>query len=605
MMSETGRRIIVLDLATANKIAAGEVVERPASVVKELVENAIDAGSRRIGVEISDGGISLIRVTDDGAGLGETEAELAFQRHATSKIITVDDLAGLTTLGFRGEALPSIAAVSRLEMKTKTPGSLAGTVIRLAGGEIVSKGEVGCPAGTSVTVEDLFFNTPARREFLKSPAVESANISDLVTRFALAYPEISFRFVSGGQLAFHSPGNGRLRDVINAVYGKDIARRMLPLEYRGGDVVVTGFTGPPALNRANRSAFSLFVNRRYVQSRTGSEAIMEAYRTMLPLHRYPIVIMNIAVPPDTIDVNVHPAKTEVRFHDENGVFTHIRAAVRNALAGASLAPPAASLLRKSGAATTEQKDFREYDRAFSGRSGTVPFPTPELSQKNGESESPALTAKAAWREQEADYAPAPETGSKSRFPELSVIGQIHNTYIVAQSEDGVYLIDQHAAQERVNYERLMREDDGRTVSQQLLVPVLLELTLQEKSLLDEYFPALERLGFGLEPFGGNSYLLRSLPVIFTPNQGEGVVQTVLDELLSRDRVPRTKELREEALIQAACKASVKAKERMTPGEAENLLRQLAATDNPFSCPHGRPTVLSFTLTDLEKQFKRA
>jgi len=600
------QRIIVLDPTTANKIAAGEVVERPASVVKELLENSIDAGSRRIGVEVEDGGLGLIRVTDDGIGINANDAPLAFQRHATSKITAAEDLNALTTLGFRGEALPSIAAVSRLEMKTKTPADLAGTIVRLEGGKLISSGEAGCPTGTTVTVRDLFYNTPARREFLKSPVTEGAYVSDLVTRLALAYPEISFRFINGGQLVFHSPGNGQQIDVINSVYGKDIARRMLPVDYRAENITVTGFVSPPAVNRANRSAFSLFVNRRYVQSKTGSEAVLEAYHTLLPLHRFPVVVLNITVPPDSVDVNIHPAKTEVRFHAEAGIYAQLLAAIRAALSGGSLIPSVPQLIRRSSPAPVRQTDFREYDAAFSGRSSAVQFPPPEDKVPTKATEpAPSVTASdEMWREAEAEYAPSAQPATQADFPELTVIGQAHNTYIIAQSEEGIFLIDQHAAQERVNYERMMRENAGRPASQSLLVPVLLDLTLQEKTLLREYLPVFERLGFGLEPFGGNSYLLRSLPVIFTANQGEGVIQAVLADLLARDRTLRVSTIREEAIIQAACKASVKANERLSKGEAESLLRQLAGTANPYTCPHGRPTVLSFSLPELEKQFKR-
>lgn len=605
MNRKSEKAITVLDPATAGKIAAGEVVERPSSVIKELLENSIDAGSRRIGVEIEDGGLSLIRVTDDGAGVSESEAELAFQRHATSKITAVDDLSSLTTLGFRGEALPSIAAVSRLEMKTRTTGSLAGTVVCLDGGRLLSRGEAGCPIGTSITVRDLFFNTPARREFLKSPTTEAAYVSDLVTRLALAYPEISFRLLNGGQLVFHSPGSDRQIDVVNAVYGKEIARRMLPVEYRAENITITGFVSPPAVNRANRSAFSLFVNRRYVQSKTGSNAVLEAYRTLLPIHRFPIVILNIALPPDSVDVNIHPAKTEVRFHAAAGVFTHLLAAVRSALSGASLIPSVSQLIRKSNSPSLHQTDFREYNRNFAGRGTVGSFPPPDAETEAAEEEAIISGTKAeVWLESKAVYSSSPDQCAQSRFPELTVIGQAHNTYIMAQSEDGIFLIDQHAAQERINYEKLMRKNSSPAVSQSLLVPVLLELTLQEKAILREYLPVFEQLGFGLEPFGGNSYLLRSLPVIFTPNQGEGIIQSVLADLLLHDRIPRANEFRAETLIQAACKAAVKANERLTKGEAESLLQQLAASDNPYTCPHGRPTVLSFTLAELEKQFKR-
>ncbi len=604
------KRITVLDEQTANQIAAGEVVERPASIVKELVENAIDAGSRRITVELGDGGVSLIRIIDDGSGIRADEVSLAVCRHATSKISQAADLAHLATLGFRGEALPSIAAVSRLEIRTRTPDSPGGVALVSTGGTTRSESEAGCPVGTRVTVTDLFYNTPARRAFLKSPATEGAYASDILTRLALAHPEIAFQLLNNGHLTLQTTGNGRQIEVIGAIYGKEIARRMLSVEYRGEQMGLSGWVSPPVISRASRNTFSFFVNQRYIRSKVLSDALLEAYHTLLPLHRFPIAVLNLEMDPAAVDVNVHPAKMEVRFHAENSVYGQVLQAVRDALRAGNLIPevrrPAGPGLPSANFGTPAPEQTRLPAPPSAPKpGGASPVPadarTPDPTSWAAEPSAPEPAA----QEAALAYRELPAEPASAAFPDLTVIGQILNTYLVAHSPEGLYVVDQHAAQERINYERMLASRSrAEQYSQPLLVPVVLEMTPPEKEILRDHLDRFAAAGFQLEPFGGSTWLLRQVPTVLVGVSLERVMHEILAALLQPPHLPRQSQLLEDMIIMAACKASIKANERLNQGEAESLLRQLAATEQPYTCPHGRPTLITFTAAELEKQFKR-
>nr|HID12780.1 DNA mismatch repair endonuclease MutL [Anaerolineae bacterium] len=505
--------IRVLPEEVASQIAAGEVVERPSSVVKELVENGIDAGACDIRVETRAGGKRFIRVTDDGCGVPAAEVELAFQRHSTSKLATADDLARITTLGFRGEALASIAAVSRVTFATRAAGEPVGTLLRLEGGRLVTRQESGRPPGTAVTVEDLFFNVPARRKFLRSERTERRHIDGWLTRYAMAYPALRFTLVHDGRVVFQSPGNDRLRDVLVAVYGLEVGAAVLEIipddQQPATSIQVTGFVSPPSLHRANRGYITLFVNGRWVQDVRLTYAIIQAYHTLLPTGRYPLAVVMVHLPPEEVDVNVHPTKAEVRFRDGDAVFRAVQKAVRRTLLERSPVPIAAH------------------------PPTAWPVPPAQWARKRSERLAGLRLRPAGeqlrFEEQPPDVAVS-ETSlalPAGRIPPLRVVGQLGATYIVAEGPEGMYLIDQHAAHERVLFERLLAERERAEVtSQALLEPQVVELAPEVASLLEEHLEVLSGLGFQVEPFGGTTVLVRALPAIVAETDSARVLEDV-------------------------------------------------------------------------------
>ncbi len=570
--------IRVLSSEVASQIAAGEVVERPSSVVKELVENGIDAGARDIRVEVQRGGKQFIRVSDDGCGIPTAEVELAFERHSTSKLSIAEDLSHITTLGFRGEALASIAAVSRATLVTRAAGEEVGTLLRLEGGKVVHRRPSGRPPGTAVTVEDLFFNVPARRKFLRSDLTERRHIDNWVTRYAIAYPALRFTLVHDGRETFRSPGTGQLRDVLVVVHGPRVGGELLEVLPAAGQehpIQVSGFVSPPSLHRANRSGITLFVNGRWVQDSRLTYAVIQAYHTFLPRGRYPLAVVMVTLPLEEVDVNVHPAKVEVRFRDGNAVFRAVQRAVRRAVVAEAPVPSASVGTRPT---------WSESVRPFSRRPMLEPWSdTPPV--------QPALEL----------------AGVSGRMPPLRVVGQIGATYVVAEGPDGLYLIDQHAAHERVLYEQMMarqqQQKEEAVPAQRLLEPAAMEISSQATALVMENLELLRRLGLDVEPFGGNSFLLRSLPAVLAQARPAEVLLEVAEAL--EEARSRVDEETEQAIVRRICKrAAVKAGQVLTQEEMEELVRGLERCVSPRTCPHGRPTMIRLSVDQLAREFGR-
>jgi DNA mismatch repair protein MutL len=569
--------IRILSPDVASKIAAGEVVERPASVVKELLENSLDAGATQIAIEVQGGGVRLIRVVDNGAGIPPDEVDLAFERFATSKVATADDLEGISSLGFRGEALPSIAAVSEVTMVTRSRDELSGVFVNIKDGAILEKAKRGCPIGTTVTVRNLFRNVPARLKFLKSSSTENGHISNLVAQYSLAFPGVRFTLLIEGRTSFRSTGSGNLREVLGAVYGLDVARAMLQIETKeGADPLLPGVTGlvsPITLTRASRSYLSFFVNRRWVQNRMLSYALEEAYQGLLMVGRHPIAVINISLPPQDLDVNVHPTKSEVRFRNERDVFAAIQKAVRNTLTAQAPMPTLDTLSRPAQPVSASQA---EHLPAFAARPEEIV------------TRSPLAT-------------PPPVEPVAKFLPILRVVGQMANTYIIAEGPDGMYLIDQHAAHERVLFEKIRNERSRRAVEiQGLLQPVPVELTVRQQELMESQAEALSEYGFGIEHFGERTYLVRSVPALLS---GQNVAQSlveVLDFLAEGEKGDR----REDIAISLACHGAVRAGQALSHEEMRDLIRQLEQASQPRTCPHGRPTMIHLSSSQLEKNFGR-
>ncbi len=565
-----------------NKIAAGEVIERPASVAKELIENAIDAGATEIEVAVDEGGQRLIQVSDNGSGIAADQVEVAFARHATSKLESADDLYRIRTLGFRGEALASIAAVSQLTLTTRTQEDSAGTLVRYHGGERMEKSLVGRSLGTSVMVEHLFFNTPARKKFLRSDSTEASHVARLVSSYALAFPTIRFTLKKNGRQILASNGTGKLLDAIVAVYGLDTASQMVELEPQENPelLLVSGYTGEPGLNRSNRGDIVLFVNHRWIQDNTLSYAITEAYRGLLPQRRYPVAIINITLPPEDVDVNIHPTKREVRFRQGRDIFVAVQRAVRRAILGTS--PVRSSELPPAVNTANYQPLYHELDlRNRPG--GSIPL---------GPNTQQAMEA----------YRPSAALGPQreGRLPMLRVVGQIAQTYIIAEGPGGMYLIDQHAAHERIRYEEIRTQKQGSLAAQDLLQPLPIDVAPQQAALLEEHLDDLVSLGFVVEPFGGSTFLVRRVPVEMI---GESVTEA-LAEMLDPDAADSSWSWDDRAQITLACHTAIRAGQTLSMQEMQELVRKLEACEVPHTCPHGRPTLLHFSSAQLEKQFGR-
>ena len=589
-------RIHLLEEHTVNRIAAGEVVERPASVVKELVENSIDAGAHTIIVEVEQGGKRLIRVTDDGEGMSPADALLSIQRHATSKIRDAEDLQSIVTLGFRGEALPSIAAVSRFELLTKRADLDTGMRLVVENGQVVEAEECAARNGTTVTVRDLFYNTPARLKFLKSVATELSHITELMTRFALAFPEISFRLLHNGQEIFVSQGSTDPRHALLAVFGRDVARELRSIDFAQGSLRITGYVSPPHLTRPTRAMQSFFVNRRLVRHRVLSKALDDAYRTLTPEGRHPVAAIFLQVPPYSVDVNVHPTKAEVKFSHEGEVYHAVLTAIRQALLQQGMMPSALPGLQ-SGLDIAQPAA-----RPSTGQPIWQPSPMPpqevlhaELLRRAGIELSQATSV-------EVQPAARPYAEMLEGF---QVLGQLDRTYIIASSLRGLLIIDQHVAHERVLYEKLtvLRQRQPVPV-QHLLTPLVFHLDRRAATLLGEHLQEIQNMGFLLEPFGSDSVVLRGVPAWLGQRNVEALVRDLLDEI-SELGVQRRLPLTDETLVATtACKMAVKAGDALSHAEMTHLLQELAETENPYLCPHGRPVVLVLSIEELERRFKR-
>ncbi len=684
-------KISVLDENTINQIAAGEVIERPAAVVKELAENAIDAGANAITVEIKEGGISLIRITDNGSGIEEEDMPLVFLRHSTSKIRTAEDLLKVTSLGFRGEALSSIAAISQVELVTKTNDAFSGLRYVIAGGEEKSLEHIGCPNGTTFIIRNLFYNTPARKKFLKSPVTEAGYISDLMERLAVSHPNISFKFINNGQIKLHTSGNNNLKDIIYNVYGRDITSNLLLLEGKDGEISVEGYIAKPVVSRGNRNYENYFINGRYVKSALVSKAIEEAYRPYIMLHRYPFTSLHIRINSELIDVNVHPAKMEIRFKNGEEVYQLIYHSIKNALEGKEMIP-AVHLTEEKEEIKIEQKipePFEEKRRQEYNRenSRTESLPNTEgskfkypgrdfvnsgtnsnynnygrhnhstgIEQSGNANHSPenremiketeigklhevvtdapayvregiAASHNSGDKELKADtevlsdspdYKSSPGNNlpyradkpeqlsfiSEEALKNHRIIGQVFATFWIVEFGDKLFYIDQHAAHEKVLYEKIMKSLKDKQYNSQLLEPpIILSLTIREEEALKKHLKQLNELGFEIEEFGGKEYAVRGIPSdLFGLAQYEILIEFIdglVDEVYNE-----TPELLLEKIASMSCKAAVKGNHRLSHEEARALIEELLTLDNPYHCPHGRPTIISMSKYELEKKFKR-
>lgn len=635
--------IQILPDALVARIAAGEVVERPSSVVKEMVENAIDAGSTEIRVECAEGGRRLIRITDNGYGIKSDEVALAFAHHATSKLSHADDLVHILTLGFRGEALASIASVSQVTCITRHADETTGTILRLDNGKIVTQERIGRTHGTTMAVEHLFSRVPARLKFLKSNQTERGHIDGIVMRYALAYPNIRFTLTQDGKVVFQSLGNGNLRDVLVEVYGTDAAEKMVALapkdEVRSmkdesGNMqdealtssfiphpsyLVSGYTALPQLDHGNRTKIILFVNGRPVQDTKLTYAVVQAYHTLLMVGRYPVAVVMVQVPSEDVDVNVHPAKAEVRFRDANGVFSAVQRNIRRTLLANMPVPEAPSVLsggRGAWGAGSEQKaEGSEADianlRTFepSGLQTLDPTQAPltgsESWDRIGIARAPSTfeLAQSAHSSQTTINASRP-TAYASALPALRILGQLALTYIIAEGPEGLYLIDQHASHERILYERLLTQRDlGAVMSQALLDPVPVTIPTDSAYLLEEQLPVLGDLGFEVDHFGGNTFLVRAVPALMIQDDITNAVREIVADLEVGD-APLRKDLEARVLRRVCKRMAIKAGRVLPMAEMAALVRDLEACELPRTCPHGRPTMIQIGVAHLEREFGR-
>ena len=646
-------KIQVLDPVTIDKIAAGEVVERPASIVKELAENAIDAGATAITVEIEEGGISYIRIADNGCGIEREEVPSAFLRHSTSKIRTVDDLIHIHSLGFRGEALSSIAAVSQVELITKTAEETFGTRYRIAGGKEEGLEETGAKDGTTFVIRQLFYNTPARRKFLKTPMTEASHVSELMTRMALSHPEISFQFINNGQSRIHTSGNGSLKDVIYHIYGREIAMNLIEIQTEAGDVKISGFLGKPVISRGNRNFENYFINGRYVKNQIVSKAIEDAYKDFTMQHKYPFVALQITMPGEEVDVNVHPAKLEIRFQNQQAVYNAVYEAVDRGLRKEELIPqvkleepkeipradvpspaPAPMPKKETKPPQAPAKEERNLDYFMQKMKERV------AAYHNRESSAEVAAKDQIFRPlQQADrireaavYANLSSVGEKAekkmenqtgeQVPprqmdlfeekfldreiraEYHLIGQVFDTYWLVEFQDNLYIIDQHAAHERVLYERTLKSMKTREYTSQMISPpVILDLGMQEAALLREYMDRFLRIGFEIEEFGQDSFAVRAVPDNLFSLAKKDLLLQMIDSLSDEVSRKLSPELIDEKVASMSCKAAVKGKMKLSAAEADALIGELLTLDNPYHCPHGRPTIIAMSRRELEKKFK--
>lgn len=685
-------KIQVLDQITIDKIAAGEVVERPASVVKELVENAIDAGATAITVEIKEGGISFIRIADNGCGIEKSEVPSAFLRHSTSKIRTVEDLTHVASLGFRGEALSSISAIAQVELITKTKDDVFGTRYCISGGKEEAYEDTGAPNGTTFLIRQLFYNTPARRKFLKTPMTEASHVGELMTRLALSHPEISFQFINNGQSKLHTSGNGKLRDVIYHIYGREIASNLLEVQEELDGMKITGFLGAPLVSRGNRNFENYFINGRYVKSNIIYKAIEDAYKGFTMQHKYPFVVLHMEVDGEYVDVNVHPTKMELRFHNQQAVYNAVYAAVDRGLHAEELIPrvtldvPKAAdppAVKQPEKPKTEEpvelhrlpeEPKRQPVRPIptAPKQASVPVQTPQRQEfpvtpkkavppagernldyfmeqmKKRVASYHAQNSSAEVKERTAVFKPEvqadrireavnyriaseekaaepvkPRKVQKEEEPahqlnlfeerllkpeiraEYKLIGQVFDTYWLVEYHENLYIIDQHAAHERVLYEKTIRGMKTREFTSQIISPpIILNLTMQEQELLQTYMDQFTRIGFEIEEFGQESYAVRAVPDNLFGIAKKELLMEMIDSLSDEIRRNQAADIIDEKVASMSCKAAVKGNMKLSASEVDALIGELLLLENPYHCPHGRPTIIAMSKKELEKKFKR-
>lgn len=625
--------IHILDDVTVDKIAAGEVVERPASVIKELVENSIDAQADKIEVEITAGGTSFMRVTDNGTGMDTKNARLCVLRHATSKIQQVDDLMKINTLGFRGEALPSIAAVSRFTLMTRPQNADLGTMVKITGGSTDEIEEIGCNIGTTIKVEDLFFNVPARKKFLKTTTTEANKINDFIVKLAFSKPHIAFKLINNNKMTITTPGNNSLYDAVECIYGAKVSEELLPVELVDEDIKITGFITKPAVIRSSRSWQTLIVNGRVITSRIIYKAIDNAYHSLLPKSGYPFVVLNIEIDKRTVDINVHPQKAEVKFEDESRLFKAIYTAVAEAVKPSGKQqlsdfavpiadkvlhiqtqenPPKQAPLftasKQNMAATTATRqnmdDFRAAQQQLHPQNVPLPIEKSAKPAENIVRENPAaMDFSSKANTQENKPACPNDTENMQEAANLLPIGQIDACFIVAQGPNGgMYIIDQHAAHERILYDKFAKQTD-RIAVQPLLVHLILDVNSAESDLIEQYQSTLYELGFNAELAGQNQIRLKEIPADIKSSEAETIFREILHSL-AQLHAPKPQEIRHSCLAMTACKAAIKAGDILNIAQMKIILNELASTTLPYTCPHGRPTIIKFSTYDLEKMFKR-
>lgn len=639
--------IKVLDQATINKIAAGEVVERPSSVVKELVENAIDAGATAVTVEIKDGGISFIRITDNGAGIPKEEVPTAFIRHATSKIMTIEDLLSVSSLGFRGEALASISAVAQVECITKTAQALTGIRYEIHGSKEIASEEIGAPTGTTIIVRNLFYNVPARKKFLKTPMTEGSYVTELITRLALSHPEVSFKYIINGSNKIATSGNGKLQDVIYHIYGKDVSNNLLPVKRSVDDFSVEGYVGKAFVSKGNRSFEHYFVNGRYIRSNIVTKAIEEAYKSFVMIHKFPFTALHFTLDSNKLDVNVHPTKMEFKYADGEQLFDFVKNSVRQALLSEEMIQDVSLRTAKEERAITiehQKKITNNIPEAFENKARALRYQQSTQTEPQVKVETKAPLIQTTDIEEKKDTAAVPsveykantitepleeitpkevtiasnnveETNQQLTMPveqfiseearkKHRLIGQVFKTYWMIEYDEKMYIVDQHAAHEKVMFERLMKQmSEKRVLSQQLLPARVLHLDSVEHTTVMNHLELFEQTGFDIEDFGDDSIVVRAMP-----DDIMGVdPQLLFDELLNaltEDIGKITIDFFVEKLSGMACKAAIKGNTEISTMEADALIDEMLTLDNPYNCPHGRPTMISLTKTEIERKFKR-
>ena len=630
-------KITLLDQNTIDKIAAGEVIERPASIVKELVENAIDAGANAVTVEIKEGGISFIRITDNGVGIAKEQVALAFLRHATSKLKVLDDLTTITSLGFRGEALSSIAAVSQVELITKTHSDFTGTRYIIEGGLEKTIEDVGAPDGTTFLIRNLFFNTPARKKFLKSPVTEGNYISSCMEQLALSHPSIAFKYVQNNQIKLHTSGNGNFKEVIYQIYGREITNNLVEIDYKDKIIQVEGYIGKPSVSRGNRKLENYYVNGRYIKNHLITKAIEDGYRSFMMNHKYPFTALSITVSGEDVDVNVHPTKMEVRFDNQDAVYRSVYRLICDSLTGKELIPEINFDKKKTSkdviapvAKGTVPEPFelqrrKDYEEHLKTSQASVNNRIQERGQYAsatlGKGEARATTsaleaiAKGLQQERGAEKPVEMVTTQQTLFEQKddlgatrevqhTIIGQLFKTYWLVQVEDNLYIIDQHAAHEKVLYERLLKDLKDKKITSQYISPAMVvSVNLEQASIIEEYGDAFAGFGFEIEAYGGKEFSISAVPSnLYGLNSKELFIE-MLDDLCNEVKGAKSNTI-DDKLASMACKAAVKGNQKQSRVEIEHLIDELLQLDNPYHCPHGRPTIVSMSKSEIEKKFKR-
>ena len=630
-------KIQLLDQKTIDNIAAGEVIERPASVVKELVENAVDAKANAVTVEIKDGGMTLIRVTDNGIGIPKDQVKTAFLRHATSKIRSVEDLLSVSSLGFRGEALSSISAVAQVELVTKTAESFSGVSYKIYGGEEEAFDDIGAPDGTTFLVKNLFYNTPARRKFLKSATTEAGYVEQMMVHIALSHPEISFKFIHNNKNKIYTSGNGKVKDIIYHIYGRDVAGALIPLEAQNEDVKVTGFVAKPYVSRGNRNYESYFINGRYIKSSIIYKAIEEGYRTFTMKHRYPFVCLDFKIAQELLDVNVHPTKMEIRFRNGREIYELVVDAVRAALLQKDLVqdvlretPKKKELPKTKEVKKPEpfevnrrKEEVQKVDQQGQAVQQQIEKPshpvkkTPTASESSKNTKKPTYaglnynTQKKEFPQYKTDELSSNQMTlredpvfSVQARPDRKILGQLFKTYWLIEYEDQLFIMDQHAAHEKVNYERLMKDFKEKEIySQRLEPPMVVTVSMTEAEALTRYKDAFAGLGFTIESFGGNEYCIREVPANLYGIGERDLFMELLDAV-SQENGTLDTEVIASKIATMACKMSIKGNQRVSLMEVEHLLDELMKLENPYQCPHGRPTIIKMSKYEIDKKFKR-